>query len=204
MKRLSISIPSMRLFLCFFPFFIVCWACSSTDPYPRPLAYPRIDFPENITYATLSETSCPFTFEYPDMGKITRTQPDSCWIDIYFPQYKATWHITHRNTAETLLSADLHYEEWRRLIFQHTKKASQIQDEHVQLENGAGFFYEIYGNVGTPAQFFFHDPKGNDIVMMNCYFQTAMKNDSLAPVIDFMKKEMKHLMASIKWNVKYN
>ncbi len=175
-------------------------ACQPPPTYPRPWGYHRIELPKEVQYLTFENESCPFTFDYPSTGKITHQQTDSCWINIYYPAYKATWHITHRNTAKTNKPADLHYEEWRKLIYAHSKKASQIKDELVERENGKGFFYEVYGNVGTPAQFFFRNHEGTDIVMMNCYFQTATKNDSLAPVIAFMKEEMKGVLASIDWN----
>jgi hypothetical protein len=32
------------------------------------------------------------------------------------------------------------------------------------------------------------------------YFRTALKNDSLAPVIDYIKKDVIHLLNTVKWD----
>jgi hypothetical protein len=33
----------------------------------------------------------------------------------------------------------------------------------------------------------------------NIYFNTALRNDSLAPIIDYMRNEMKHSIQTLKW-----
>lgn len=173
--------------------------CSEPDPMPRKLAYPRIDLPAHTTYATFRNEACPFTFEYPDYGEISRDMADSCWVDIRFSRFNCKWHISYHDVQASDKNLDEHYEEWRSLIFKHSKKASRIQDKPVSTPLGKGFFYEVYGDVGTPAQFFFSDSSGNEVVMTSFYFRTALKNDSLAPVIDYMKGELQHMIESIRW-----
>ena len=57
--------------------------------------------------------------------------------------------------------------------------------------------YELFGTVGVPAQVFYSDSV--DVVMASFYFATAVRNDSLSPVIDFMKADLKHMAESISW-----
>jgi hypothetical protein len=44
---------------------------------------------------------------------------------------------------------------------------------------------------------FFSD--STHIVLASFYFDTAVRNDSLEPVINFMKDDLKHLAATLKW-----
>lgn len=178
---------------------LILSSCQAPAPYPRPMAFHRIDFPQEVAYTQFESSACPFTFEYPDMGGITRSNSDSCWVDIYYPQYECTWHITYRDIQTSGKSRAKHFEEWRKLIYQHSKKASQIKENPIQAENGKGFIFEVFGEVGTPAQIFFFDEQEEDLMMMSIYFQSALKNDSLAPVIEYMKEELAHLTTTMEW-----
>lgn len=199
MKKNKIRFPLASSGMVLLSTLVLLSGCKSPSPYPRPLAFHRIDFPASVSYSQFESTTCPFTFEYPDMGVMTRSNEDSCWVDLYYPSYDCTWHITYRNIPESGKSRAQHFEEWRRLIYQHTKKASQIKDTPIQAANGKGFIFEIFGEVGTPAQIFFFDEQEEDLMMMSIYFQSALKNDSLAPVIDYMKEELAHLTTTMEW-----
>ncbi|MEZ4827985.1 MAG: hypothetical protein R3C61_17135 [Bacteroidia bacterium] len=172
--------------------------CESYVPYPRPFGFPRIDFPEKTTYTGFSNETCPLKFDYPDYGKITRDLPDSCWVDIQFPLYDCKWHFTYRIAGQNK-DKDAHFEDYRRLIYKHSAKATQIKESPISVPAGQGVLFEIYGNVGTPAQVFLYDSTETHIAMMSFYFQTALKNDSLQPVINYMKGEIKHTLETFQW-----
>lgn len=125
---------------------------------------------------------------------------DSCWVDIDFPRYDLKWHITYRNVEESQKSRSEHFEEYRKMIYKHSKQATQIVPSPVSVDAGEGTFFEIYGNVGTPAQVFLYDSTEQHVMMMSFYFQTALKNDSLFPVINYMKEEVQHMVRSIQWD----
>ncbi|MEL6590012.1 MAG: hypothetical protein AAFQ87_13810 [Bacteroidota bacterium] len=175
-------------------------SCDTYTPYARPMGFPRIEVPglAERSYLKFENQVCPFTFAFPEGGTITRDLSDSCWVDIRFPRYNLTWHITHRQTNETRTRAS-HYEDYRRLIYKHSKKATQITEEGIGFQNGYGVLFEIYGNVGTPAQLFYSDSSGSNIAMLSFYFQTAEKNDSLRPITDYMKEEVLNMARSIVW-----
>ncbi len=170
-------------------------ACNEI-PSPKLPGYPRILFPEH-EYQIFSSPECPFTFEYPLLGKINDRRIDSCWVDIDIPRYECKFHITYKplNSKTTYSRA---YEDYRRLIYKHSQKASEIVETPIKEPNGIGTFFEIYGEVPTSAQFFFSD-SARHAVMCSFYFETALKNDSLKPVIDYFKKDVKHLIRSIRW-----
>ncbi|RMG16260.1 MAG: hypothetical protein D6730_25335 [Bacteroidetes bacterium] len=175
-------------------------ACGQqAEPYPRPLGFHRIDLPKETQYQQFESSSCPFTFEYPREGKVTRDLPDSCWVDIQFPPYGCKWHITYRHVPTSGTSRSGHFEEQRRLIYNHIKKASEIKENAFRVRAGYGTMYEVYGNVGTPLYLFLSDSSDTHVLMSTFYFRTAMKNDSLAPVIEYMKGQMMHAMETLKW-----
>jgi gliding motility-associated lipoprotein GldD len=172
-------------------------ACSQPkDPFPRPKGWPRIDLPEHA-YQKFENDVCPFTFEYPQIGVIEKQKSDSCWMDLYFKQFECRWHVTYRYVPGSGKTVVDHFEEYRKLVFKHIQKVQQIKENPLQGPNGSGVMYELFGTVGVPAQVFYSDSV--HLVMASFYFDTAVRNDSLAPVIDFMKVDLKHLAESIVW-----
>lgn len=168
-------------------------------PRARPHGFHRISFPENVTYKKFESPDCPFEFEYPAYAEVSRMKEDSCWVDIDFPLYDLKWHLTHRFVPETNMTTAEHFEEHRKLIYKHSKKATQIAARDFQTAEGTGKAWEVYGNVGTPAYYFLSDSAQENILVISFYFNTALKNDSLAPVIEYMRGEMERSLQSLKW-----
>lgn len=172
-------------------------ACSHPkDPFPRPKGWPRIDLPAH-TYQKYDNNVCPFTFEYPAIGIIEKQKNDSCWMDLYFKPFECRWHVTYRYIPGSGKTAMDHYEEYRKLVFKHIQKVSQIKENPIAGPNGSGTLFELFGTVGVPAQLLYTD--STHLVLASFYFDTAVRNDSLAPVIDFMKEDLRHMAESIVW-----
>lgn len=167
-----------------------------SNPVPRPSGWPRIDLPAH-TYQTVDDANCPFKFEFPTIGVVESRKADSCWMNLYFERFECRWHITYRHVPSSGKSLAEHNEEYRKLVFKHIQKVSQIKETPLASANGSGILYELFGTVGVPAQFFFTD--STHLVMASFYFDTAVRNDSLAPVIDFMKDDLQHMAQSISW-----
>jgi len=175
--------------------------CAGEDPpRARPYGFHKISLPETIAYQSFVSESCPFSFQYPVMGEVSREMKDSCWVDIYFPDYDLKWHLTHRYVPDTELKIGEHFEEHRKLIYKHSKKATQIAARDFETATSSGTAWEVYGNVGTPAYYFIADSAKENMLTVSFYFNTAMKNDSLAPVIDYMRGEMEKALQTLEWN----
>ena len=54
------------------------------------------------------------------------------------------------------------------------------------------------GDVPSTFQFFTHDSTSHFFRGV-LYFPTATKNDSLAPVSEYVIEDMKHLLNTLKW-----
>lgn len=171
----------------------------SPAAFPRPWGFHRIPFPDSTTHTRYASPYCGFSFEYPDFGEILLETKDSCWVDFYFPRYQCKWHVTYYETAPGGKDRNTYFEDHRAMIYKHSKKATMIQPNFFEVAQGYGTFYEVSGNVGTPAQFFISDTTDRHILMTSFYFDTALKNDSLQPIIQYMKGELQHMISSLRW-----
>jgi len=174
-------------------------ACSEPEQLPRRHGFHRITLPDETPQTRFESESCPFTFSYPAEGRVTRDRSDSCWADIYFPRYELKWHLTCRPVVGGKLNYAEMFEEHRRLIYKHAKKATDIRTGEFDIPAGRVIVHEVYGNVGAPAYYFVSDSNRQHVLTLTFYFQTALKNDSLAPVIDYMKGEVGRSLLSLQW-----
>ena len=165
---------------------------------PRPKGYFRIEFPEK-KYARL-DSVMPYSILYPKYACIeTDISPtaEPYWINISFPEFNAKIHVTYKNIDNNIYEI---LEDNIQLAYNHAVKADDIiekifiDDEH----NVFGNIFEIKGNVASPVQFFATD-SAKHFIRGALYFNTTTNRDSLAPVIDFITKDVYHLMENVRW-----
>lgn len=187
-------------------FFLLCFlfACN-TNYVPKPRGYPRIEFPEKA-YIAFDPADCPFSFEYPVYANITRDSlhldaimEDPCWLNISIPSLLGTIHMSYkklgeRNKLEDLLD-DTHF-----MTFKHVVKAEFIDQGYISnRENDLyGLYYEVGGNAASPFQFYLTDSLSH-FVRGALYFYTTPNADSLKPVIEFVRKDIDHLISTFHW-----
>jgi gliding motility-associated lipoprotein GldD len=181
-------------------------SCSSDDEIitPKPLAYFRIDFPEK-KYSVFSD-SCPFEFEYPSEYAIvfpdTDAHAEPCWKNIVFPRFRAELNISYkpiRNNLHTYLE-----DSWT-LATRHQIKATAMPETPIKRESAHvyGLMFEIEGNAASSLQFYVTDST-NHFLRGALYFFARPNYDSLAPVIDFLKKDVEKMITTLKWKDKKN
>ncbi|MFN3997973.1 gliding motility lipoprotein GldD [Algoriphagus sp.] len=189
----------MKKFFVFSLILIGITSCEKTW-LPRPPGYNKIDLP-NHSYQKLSG-------EYPyelDFSKASQVEPDSfnlketAWINLNYKDFGAKVHLTYKkidgkNTKFENLSNDAF-----KLTAKHQIKAYGIEEGVLITPNGyTAVVAELSGEVPTQFQFFVTDSTDH-FLRGALYFNTAVKNDSLAPVIEYIKIDMTHLMNSIKF-----
>jgi gliding motility-associated lipoprotein GldD len=170
-------------------------ACSSNEAVPKPRGFHRLFFPAHA-YQAFDCPLCPFTFEHPTYGRLVQLRPDSCVFDLVFDSLGCRWHTTVEILSPNYGFAQA-FEKYRSLIYRHSSKA-RIYEVNSSNANGTGRFFELYGEVPTSAQFLFSDSTRYTIET-SFYFETAQQNDSLAPVIEFIKQDLHHMLQSIRW-----
>ena len=92
-----------------------------------------------------------------------------------------------------------YYGDAYKLTYQHNVKAYAIEEKILELPNGNyASVTDLEGEV--PSQFQFHVSDSTDHFLRGAlYFKTATKNDSLQPVIDYIKTDIIHMLQSLEW-----
>ena len=182
----------------FFLGLFILFSCSA-DYMPKPRGYFRIDLPEKSYRAF--DTTFPFSFEYPTYATIVPDElsPDQpYWINVDFPQFKGSLHLSYKEVNGNL-SAFM--EDSHAMAYKHISKASSINNRIFfnDLDSVYGLIFEINGmSAASPYQFFVTDSI-HHFLRGSLYFNVAPNNDSLAPVISFIKEDIEHLITSLKW-----
>ncbi len=173
---------------------------------PKPSGYFRIDLPARnyVTYTPGNSGSVdlPVTFEYPAYGKISsRESPRSGpgWFDIDFPAYHARIYLTYlriKNDLDSLLE-----ENYNLNIKSHISKADAINEKIINIPANRvyGILYDLKGSTATACQFFVTDSTRN-YLRGSLYFSAEPNPDSLAPVTEFFREDIIHLIETLKWS----
>ncbi|MBN4081777.1 gliding motility lipoprotein GldD [bacterium AH-315-C07] len=182
---------------------IAACLCSCGSNYsPKPKGYPRIDLPKK-DYRSHKPDNCPYSFEYPTYANITNHTgivSDPCWININFEKFAAKIHISYK-TILNQHGLDTLIEDSRNFVYKHTVKADAIDESIIRNEvnNVSGIFYEIGGNTASNLQFFATDSTSH-FMRGALYFNIEPNEDSLAPVIGYIREDILKLLSSLKWN----
>lgn len=182
--------------------------CISDDeiPIPKPFAYFRIDLPEKDYQ--LFQDNCPYSFEYPSAYSIVL--PDSelhsepCWKNIYYPAFKAELNLSYKKiSTDSAGTLEKYLEDSWSLATKHQVKASGMPELPVVRDSARvyGLLFEIEGNAASSVQFYVTDSV-NHFLRGALYFFARPNYDSLAPVIDFLKADVQHMLATLRWESK--
>lgn len=165
---------------------------------PKPRAYYRLTFPEKkyVKY----DSSCPFSFEIPVYSKM-KNDPfpgaEPCWLNLDFPYFHGTLHLSYKEAHgnfDTLLQNT--YD----LAYKHQIKASGIREQLIERDSAKvyGLVYDIGGNAASSIQFFLIDSTKN-FIRGALYFEAVPNTDSIKPVVDFIRKDIYHLIDTFEW-----
>ena len=177
--------------------FSAFFSCKETFT-PKPKGFLRIDYPEKKY--RLYQAPQGFSFEYPEYAIITgdssQRHPD--WLNIEFPQFSGKIYLSHIR-----ISGDpgKHADDSRDLVYKHTIKAESIEESRINFPEKRvfGVFYDIKGNAASSIQFFVTDSLTN-FLRGSLYFNTQPNQDSLGPVISFIRQDIDHFIKSLEWN----
>jgi gliding motility-associated lipoprotein GldD len=191
----------------YFAFIACCLLLLSSchgDFTPKQKAYPRVIFPEH-KFELYDPATCPFKFEKPVYAQV---EVDSvymghklfqpCWLNIVFPGFNGTINLTYKEIGDTL-KFDKLIEDAHSLSYKHTKKADYINEIHLQNAHGVGgLLYDVGGDAASNVQFFLTDTTKH-FIRGALYFNNEPNTDSMAPVISFVKDDMRHILQTFQW-----
>ncbi|MFD2571336.1 gliding motility lipoprotein GldD [Spirosoma soli] len=179
---------------------IACGSSSSDNYTPKPKGYPRFDLP-TPSY-TLLEPTHPYQFEYNKIARIlpdtfARSEPD--WIFINYPAYHASVQLTYKPVKNDVNRLRAMLEDAYKLAARHNIKAYSIEQRKLKLTSGLeASIIDLSGEVPSQVQFVTTDSTTH-FLRGALYFNTATENDSLRPVIEYIRKDMLHLLNTLKW-----
>jgi gliding motility-associated lipoprotein GldD len=187
--------------LLIFMSFVLLPSCGDDDDEtiaPKPRAYFRLTLPEKkyVPY----NAACPFSFEIPDYthvenDKSFRAEP--CWLNLEFPSLNGKLHLTYHEVNGDI---DKYLEQTYELASKHQIKASGIEEKLVSRDSSKvyGLIYEIGGNAASSIQFFLTDSTKH-FIRGALYFNVAPNTDSISPVVDFVRKDIYHMIETFEW-----
>lgn len=168
---------------------------------PKPLGYNRLELPEPV-YRSLPDT-LPYTFEYSTHATLladTSTINERFWIEIYYPDIKSNIHITYKPLGGSQQLLKEYMDDAYTLTAKHQIKAYAINEVITTTPSGkTAVIAELEGEVPSQFQFTVTDSSMN-FLRGALYFNTQVKNDSLAPAIEYMKRDMLHIINTLEWN----
>ena len=168
---------------------------------PKPRGYFRIALPERKYH--ILDSIYPYRFEYPAYAKITNdplSPKEENWINLEMPVFRGRMHITYKPISEKN-SLPKYTEDARTLALKHMQKSTGIRQIAISDPSRKlyGLVYEINGlGAASPYQFYLTDSTKH-FLRGSLYFDAIPNNDSLAPVIDFVKSDIQHLFETFTW-----
>ncbi len=165
---------------------------------PKPHAYVKIDFPEREYFKF--KNSAPFSFEYPSYAIVEPDNSDNAepfWYNILLPAFNGTIYLSYKKVNSVL---SVYIEDSRNLVYKHTIKAESIDETIINdpERDVYGIIYDLKGNTASSLQFFVTDSV-NNFLRGSLYFNTQPNKDSLAPVIQFVRKDLLHIINTLNW-----
>lgn len=150
------------------------------------------------------ENGFPYSFEYPDYTTVMidpSPHAEPWWINVDIPRFKARIHLSYKSVDNNLHE---YLDDTHKLLTKHISKASGIREDIIinEEENVYGIIYNIRGTgVASTCQFYVTDSTSH-FLRGALYFNVVPNNDSLAPVIEFLKEDIQHLAMTLQWKSK--
>ena len=175
--------------------FVFLGSCD-TAYKPKPRGFNYISFPEK-NYQNIDVKGV-YLFKKNTLAKHF-IDPELPWVNIKYKKLKAEILITHK---EIITESDLYtfIEESYKLIGRHQIKAESILEKKViTSKKKQATIFEIKGAVASPYQFITTDSIKN-FLRVALYLDVPIENDSIAPVINYLKDDVNQILNTLTWN----
>ncbi len=183
-------------------FFISC-SGNNNIYLPKPKGFNRIDLPQH-KYQLL-EGNYPYSFEVSDEAEVKEDMSKGAepyWIIVDYPKLDAKIQFTYKPINGDLAKLDAHVSDAYKLASKHQVKATSQIESVLNLKSGKkAVIIELYGEVPSHFQFYITDTTKN-YLRGATYLKNATLNDSLTPVVEYLKVDCKHILETLKWKNK--
>ena len=176
---------------------------SDTDYLPKPKGYPRLDLPPQ-EYQVMKEDH-PYTFEYSKSAVLlpdTFQRAEPHWIFVAYPSLNASVQLTYKQVQNNPQRLMGFINDAYRLAGKHQVRATGIREQVIKTKSGhTAVLLDISGDVPSYTQFFTTDTTRH-YLRGALYFTVADKQDSLRPAIEYLRKDILHMLNTLRWKNK--
>lgn len=182
-------------------------SCVEDDSSPKPRMFPKVIYPGG-SYELFELEDCPFSFELPSYTQIARdpryqrvNPPHDCWFNIQYPMFQAQLYCSYAPLSGPG-SFDNYKSDAFEIVDQINRRSDYMEEYRFENSHGvSGIVFDFSGPAASPMQFFLSDTTQH-FFKMALYYDTQNDPDSLAPISDFIKRDMGHMLETFQWEKK--
>ncbi len=188
---------------------IFCMSACRPEVYtPKPRGYYKVELPAR-QYQQFERPGFPYSFEYPIYAKISNDtsfdgskEETPYWINIDFPSLGGRIYLSYkliegsRDRLQKLID-----DAYTMTVTVHDKRADNIEEYvfHNDSTHVHGLFYNVSGNAASAYQFYATDSVQH-FLRGALYFDVSPNADSLKPVNEFLRTDIKHILTTLRWH----
>ncbi|MCF7559826.1 gliding motility lipoprotein GldD [Sabulilitoribacter multivorans] len=181
---------------------LCCFSCGE-DYVPKPKAFLRLEYPQ-AKYID-ANLELPFAFEVNMLAtevdvKQVQSGTESYGVNLEYPALKGTIFLTYKAVEGNKNNLLSFLRDAQNFTQKHTIKADEIPV--TPYENSQrkvyGAFAEVKGDVASQAQFYVTDSV-NHFLTGSLYFYAKPNYDSILPAANYLQKDIRHIMETIRW-----
>ena len=180
--------------------FLLWHALAQPSPSPKPLGHPHIILPAH-EYAPLPN-GFPYTFEVSQHATVVPSaspRAERYWIDLHYPAFGAVVQLTYKPVKNSPALLRAYCLDAYRLTAKHQVRATAMQEHSFRTGQGDLVLMTVLsGLVPSQVQFYTTDQQQH-FLRGALYFDTATRNDYLAPIIAFIKEDILHMLHTLQW-----
>ncbi|MCR5050523.1 MAG: gliding motility lipoprotein GldD [Paludibacteraceae bacterium] len=185
--------------------FAVTWTLESCNKAsaPKPYGYFRITTPDTA-YLPFRESAqeyknYPYTFALSKNAIVRqRKEPgEQYWINIWYPAFDATIHCSYKPVKRNLRELT---DDALNFVYRNASHASAIPEREYNHPEADvyGVLFDLEGNTASSCQFFITDST-HHFFRASVYCNCQPNADSLAPVYDYLRKDVIRMVESFQW-----
>lgn len=172
---------------------------------PKPRMYPKIDFPDP-GYQIFDKSYCSMSFEFPQSTTIEKKEnffeelpADECWFNIHSKALNYDIHCSYFPLQGKKQDVSKLIDDSFKMANKHNQKANYREEYLINNKYGVtGIQFEIEGPVASPVQYYLTDST-HHFFRASLYFNAVVNPDSIAPVLEYVKKDIKHMVETFEW-----
>ena len=200
-------IYKLSLFCTLLCLYFFLGSCKNDNYTPKPTGYPRVVFPAATNYQIYNAPACPFTFETASYSRVekdslffNKAPENPCWMNIKYPNLNAQLYLSYKPiTKSDKNNLSRLVNDAYKMNSKHVRAADYIEDSVFTTKNGVhGVYYAVGGDAASSTQLYLTDSVQH-FIWASLYFANVPNEDSIAPVVNFLRKDIDHLVNSFKW-----